>query len=136
MKRAQLATHHMWVTQFDPEELFPAGSMPNQHAGGGIADWVKADRSLENTNLVVWHTFGPTHVPRPEDWPVMPVDYYGFWLKPYGFLDRNPALDLPSGVKDDGSCCSTDVDLAAAASGDKGGCCGSSGCQCGHESGE
>ncbi len=45
--------------------------------------------------MVVWYTFGVTHIPRPEDWPVMPVEYAGFSLVPYGFFDRNPALDLP-----------------------------------------
>ncbi len=25
----------------------------------------------------------------------MPVDYTGFTLKPVGFFDRNPALDVP-----------------------------------------
>ena len=44
---------------------------------------------------MVWHTFGPTHFPRPEDWPVMPVARCGFMLKPTGFFDRNPTLDVP-----------------------------------------
>ena len=44
---------------------------------------------------MLWHTFGVTHVPRPEDWPVMPVEYTGFTLIPFGFFDRNPALDVP-----------------------------------------
>jgi Copper amine oxidase, enzyme domain len=39
-------------------------------------------------------TFGLNHVARPEDWPVMPVEYVGFTLRPSGFFDRNPALDL------------------------------------------
>ena len=42
----------------------------------------------------MWHTFGLTHFPRPEDWPVMPVDYAGFKLKPVGFFDRKPALNV------------------------------------------
>ena len=25
----------------------------------------------------------------------MPVDIVPFWLKPFGFFDRNPALDVP-----------------------------------------
>ena len=50
---------------------------------------------LENTDIVVWHSFGLTHVPRPEDWPVMPVEYCGFSLVPAGFFDKNPALDVP-----------------------------------------
>ena len=47
------------------------------------------------TTSSLWHTFGLTHFPRPEDWPVMPVDHLGFTLRPVGFFDRNPALDLP-----------------------------------------
>jgi primary-amine oxidase len=39
--------------------------------------------------------FGIHHITRPEDWPVMPVDVVSFWLKPFGFFDRNPALDVP-----------------------------------------
>ena len=52
---------------------------------------------------MVWHTFGLTHFPRPEDWPVMPVDYAGFKLKPQGFFDRNPALNVPAAPKS--HCC-------------------------------
>jgi primary-amine oxidase len=70
---------------------------------------VAQDRDLVNTDVVLWHTFGPTHIPRTEDWPVMPVDYYGFWLKPHGFLDRNPALDLPDWSTAGGRCCGTEV---------------------------
>jgi primary-amine oxidase len=39
--------------------------------------------------------FGLHHLPRPEDWPVMPVTTLGFMLKPFGFFDENPALDVP-----------------------------------------
>ncbi len=74
-----------------------AGDYPNQHAGGdGLPLWTAADRSLIDTSIVAWHTFGVTHVPRPEDWPVMPVEYCGFQLVPVGFFDANPALDVPS----------------------------------------
>ena len=41
------------------------------------------------------YTFGAHHPSRPEDWPVMPVARHGFPLRPFGFFDRNPALDLP-----------------------------------------
>jgi primary-amine oxidase len=46
-------------------------------------------------DIVLWHTFGMTHFPRPEDWPVMPVATCGFTLRPVGFFDRSPVLDLP-----------------------------------------
>ena len=51
--------------------------------------------SIADTDVVVWYTFGVTHFVRPEDWPVMPVEYTGFPLTPFGFFDRNPALDVP-----------------------------------------
>ncbi|OKK00512.1 primary-amine oxidase [Amycolatopsis sp. CB00013] len=98
-QRATFATRHLWATPYRADERFPAGDRPNAHPGGaGLPAWTAADRDLTDTDLVLWHVFGPTHIPRPEDWPVMPVDYSGFSLRPYGFLDRNPALDLPSGA--------------------------------------
>ncbi|UZF54733.1 primary-amine oxidase [Gordonia polyisoprenivorans] len=96
-RRAAFATKHLWVTPFDADELYAAGDLVNQHPGGsGLPAFVHGDRSVENTDIVVWHTFGLTHYPRPEDWPIMPVDYTGFTLKPVGFFDRNPTLDVPA----------------------------------------
>ena len=96
--RAAFATRHLWVTQYDPAQRYPAGDFVNQHPGqGGLPTFVAGNRNIEGEDLVLWHTFGLTHFPRPEDWPVMPVDYAGFTLKPVGFFDRNPALDVPAG---------------------------------------
>ncbi|MGQ4618552.1 primary-amine oxidase [Nocardia sp. R7R-8] len=96
-KRAGFATKHLWVTRYDPAQRYAAGDFVNQHAGGaGLPAYAAADRSIDNEDLVVWHTFGLTHFPRPEDWPIMPVDYTGFVLKPVGFFDRNPSLDVPA----------------------------------------
>ena len=68
----------------------------NQHPGGaGLPAYVAADRDIDGHDIVLWHTFGMTHFPRPEDWPVMPVATCGFTLRPVGFFDRNPVLDLP-----------------------------------------
>ncbi|HEX8868068.1 MAG TPA: primary-amine oxidase [Lentzea sp.] len=98
--RAGFATRHLWATPFREDERYPAGERPNAHpGGGGLPAWTAADRDLVDTDIVLWHVFGPTHVPRPEDWPVMPVDKSGFVLRPYGFCDRNPGLDLPSGTR-------------------------------------
>ncbi len=96
LKRAGFTTKHLWVTPYSPKERHPAGDYPNQHAGGdGLPAWTKANRSIENTDIVLWYTLGEHHIPRPEDWPVMPVGYIGLILKPVGFFDRNPALDVP-----------------------------------------
>jgi len=94
--RAAFITKHMWVTPYDPDERFPAGDYPNQHPGGaGLPEWTKANRSIEETDVVLWYTLGSLHPVRLEDWPVMPVQYAGFMLQPFGFFDRNPALDVP-----------------------------------------
>jgi len=96
MKRAAFTTRHLWVTPYSREENYPAGPYPNQHPGGaGLPEWTKANRSIENTDVVLWYTIGAHHIPRPEDWPVMPASYIGFMLKPVGFFDRNPGLDVP-----------------------------------------
>jgi primary-amine oxidase len=95
--RAGFATKHLWVTRYDPADRYPAGDLVNQHPGGaGIPQFVAEDHDITDTDVVLWHTFGPTHFPRPEDWPVMPVDRCGFTLKPSGFFDRNPTLDVPA----------------------------------------
>jgi primary-amine oxidase len=94
--RATFASKSLWVTAYDPAERYPAGDFVNQHPGaGGLPAFVGGDAPLEDADVVLWHTFGLTHFPRPEDWPVMPTDYTGFTLKPVGFFDRNPALGVP-----------------------------------------
>jgi primary-amine oxidase len=95
-RRAEFARHHLWVTQHADGELHAAGDYPNQHPGGdGLPVFTAANRSLDSTDLVLWFTCGSNHVARPEDWPVMPVEHTGFHLRPIGFFDHNPALDVP-----------------------------------------
>ncbi|MDT3425806.1 primary-amine oxidase [Paenibacillus forsythiae] len=109
IKRAGFLKHHLWCTPYNPEEKYASGSYPNQHAGGaGLSSWVQQDRSLDNTDVVVWYTMGHHHVTRPEDWPVMPTAYIGFSLKPVGFFDRSPALDVPPSKPKHGSSCHSD----------------------------
>jgi primary-amine oxidase len=95
-ERGGFTRNHLWVTAYDPAERYAAGNYPNQQPGGdGLPAYVLKNRPLEQTDLVVWYTFGSNHVVRPEDWPVMPVETVGFTLKPEGFFDGNPALDVP-----------------------------------------
>jgi primary-amine oxidase len=97
LKRAGFAEYNLWVTPYDRDQRYAAGEYPNQHpTGDGLPTWTAADRSVADTELVAWYVFAHTHVPRPEDWPVMPSNALGFWLKPDGFFDRNPALDVPA----------------------------------------
>ncbi len=99
-KRAGFVNHHVWVTPYRDDENFAAGDYPNQSQGGdGLIRWTEQDRAVENTDLVFWYTFGHTHIPRPEDYPVMPAAYIGFLLKPNGFFKQNPGNDVPPSKK-------------------------------------
>jgi primary-amine oxidase len=95
-QRAQAIGHTLWVTPYREDERWPCGDFPVQAARDtGLPVWTEADRPIENADVVLWYVFGIHHLTRPEDWPVMPVDVVSFWLKPFGFFDRNPALDVP-----------------------------------------
>jgi primary-amine oxidase len=92
-RRAGFTAAPLWVTAYDPEELYAAGPYPNQSKGGeGLPSYVKRHRSVDNADIVLWYTMGFHHVPRPEDWPVMPTLWHSVSLVPDGFFDRNPAL--------------------------------------------
>ena len=105
IKRAGFMTKHLWVTPYDQNEITATGQYPNQHPGGaGLPEYTKNDRDVENTDVVLWYTVGYHHVPRPEDWPISPVAYCGFSLKPVGFFDTNPVLDVPPSTHHNGAC--------------------------------
>ena len=96
-KRAGFLNAQLWVTPYDSSQIYAAGDYVNQSQGGdGLVRWVKANRAIEGRDVVLWYTLGVTHIPRPEDWPVMPVVHAGFKLMPVGFFDRNPGLDVPT----------------------------------------
>jgi primary-amine oxidase len=96
LRRAQVIAHTLWVTPFDPDERWPCGEFVVQSRDDrGLPVWTAQDRSIQDTDIVLWYVFGIHHITRPEEWPVMSVDTVSFWLKPVGFFDRNPALDVP-----------------------------------------
>ncbi len=95
--RAGFIDHHLWVTPYEPDELYAAGEFPTLSTPGmGLPAWTKNDRSIADTDIVAWYTMGMHHVVRAEDWPVMPVAWHSFEIRPFDFFDRNPALDLPN----------------------------------------
>jgi primary-amine oxidase len=94
-KKAAFMYKHLWVTKNSDSERYPAGDYPFQHPGGaGLPEWTKANRNIENEDVVLWYVFGTNHIPRTEDWPVMPVERTGFHLKPSGFFARSPGIDV------------------------------------------
>ncbi|WP_375490731.1 primary-amine oxidase [uncultured Jatrophihabitans sp.] len=116
--RGGFATRQLWATPFAPDERFAAGTYVAQNPGpDGVVAYTAGDRPLVDADLVLWYTIGAHHVVRPEDWPVMPVTRVGMHLRPFGFFDGNPMLDLPP---EGGHC----------APGTAGGC--GPGCTCAH----
>ena len=96
LRTAGALRHTLWVTPYAPDERWPCGRFPNQaDTDTGLPAWTAAGRPVEDADVVLWYVFGIHHVTRVEDWPIMPVDTISFWLKPFGFFDRNPALDVP-----------------------------------------
>ncbi|KAK0929926.1 peroxisomal copper amine oxidase [Friedmanniomyces endolithicus] len=99
-KRAGFARHAVHVTKYDDDQIHPAGRHVPQTSGEpsqGLPAWIAADpsASLDNTDVVLWHTFGLTHFPSPEDYPVMPAEPMTVLFRPRNFFTQNPALDVP-----------------------------------------
>ncbi len=94
--RAGFIDNHLWVTPYEPTERYAAGMYPTlSERGEGLPKWTAANRSIADTDIVAWYTFGMHHVVRAEDFPVMSVTWQSFELRPFDFFDRNPAIDLP-----------------------------------------
>ena len=95
-QRAGFTDYQVWVTPYDEKERYAAGDYPMQSKGGdGLPSWTKANRAIENTDIVLWYTMGFHHIPHSEDWPVLPTIWHEFELRPVNFFSQNPALDLP-----------------------------------------
>ncbi|CUS11345.1 unnamed protein product [Tuber aestivum] len=97
-KRMAYASHHLWVTRHRDGEFWAAGRFTNQSSveSGGVKDMIERNENIENEDFVIWHSFGLTHNPRVEDFPVMPIETHQIHLKPADFFTKNPAIDVPS----------------------------------------
>ncbi|KAJ4421854.1 hypothetical protein N0V82_003454 [Gnomoniopsis sp. IMI 355080] len=95
-KRAEFADHSIYVTKYMPDEKFAGGLYTNQSRGGdGVRTWAKRKDSVIDADIVVWVQFGMNHIPRIEDFPVMPVEIIKVALKPVNFFNKSPAMDVP-----------------------------------------
>lgn len=109
-KRAGFARHAVHVTKYNDDQLHPAGRHVPQTSGEpskGLHEWIGDGKdSIDDTDVVLWHTFGITHFPSPEDFPIMPAEPMTLLLRPRNFFTKNPALDVPP------SYCSTPSQIA------------------------
>jgi len=94
--RATFAMYNLWATPFSPDEFSAAGDHTVMNEGNaGLSKYTSENRSILDCDLVTWNTVGVTHVPRPEDWPIMPVATCKLSMIPCGFFDFSPVMDLP-----------------------------------------
>jgi primary-amine oxidase len=95
-KVGAFSEHQLWVTPYKPDEIYAAGTYVTSSKGlEGLPEWTKANRSIENTDIVAWYTLGFHHSVRLEDWPIMPTLWHDFLIRPENFFDKNPVLTLP-----------------------------------------
>ena len=100
-KRAEFADRSVYVTRYADGELYAGGLYTNQSRGGkGVRSWAERSDSLAAGDAVVWVQFGINHVPRVEDFPVMPVEMLRVMLRPVNFFERNPAIDVPPSTQE------------------------------------
>jgi primary-amine oxidase len=96
LERAPFAKHPFWVTRYRDGELYSSGDYPNQGpSGDGLPAYVASRRNIVGEDVVVWYTTAFTHLPTVENYPVMSSETIGFALRPDGFFDEEPALDVP-----------------------------------------
>lgn len=95
-RRAEFADHNIYVTSHRDGELYAGGKYTNQSRGGtGVRTWASRNDNVVDTDIVVWVQFGINHIPRIEDFPVMPCEIIKVSFKPVNFFERNPAIDVP-----------------------------------------
>ncbi len=88
--RAQFSSSPLWMTKYKPNELWAAGDYPNlSKVDKGLPEFVGDRESIDNEDIVLWYTTGFHHIPRPEDFEIMPTMWFGFTLRPVHFFDTN-----------------------------------------------
>ena len=95
--RAEFADSALYAVKYRDDELYAGGKYTNQSRGGtGVRSWANRKESIVDEDLVLYAQFGINHVPRVEDFPVMPCEVLRVALKPVNFFGGgNPALDVP-----------------------------------------
>ncbi len=95
-RRALFSNSPLWITRYKENENYSAGDYPNQSKGGeGLPQFIKDRQTVDNKDIILWPTLGFDHIPRTEDWPIMPSMYLNLTIRPFNFFNQNPAIDVP-----------------------------------------
>ncbi|KAF8167322.1 copper amine oxidase [Crassisporium funariophilum] len=107
-RRAAFLKNTLWVCRDAEGEgsgtvrMWPAGKyvpQTREEPEDSVGSWVEGKMGVEDEDILVYLTIGTTHIPRPEDWPVMPVEHLNVTFKPNSFFKANPSMDVP-GIRD------------------------------------
>ncbi|KAL1586008.1 hypothetical protein WHR41_04737 [Cladosporium halotolerans] len=100
-KRAEFSDRNIYAVKYREDELYAGGKYTNQSRGGtGVRSWAERGERIVDDDLVLFVQFGINHVPRIEDFPVMPCEVLKVSFKPVNFFTRNPAIDVPPSTQD------------------------------------
>ncbi|KDR85777.1 hypothetical protein GALMADRAFT_386616 [Galerina marginata CBS 339.88] len=103
-RRAAFLKNTVWVCRDVEAEdsgtvrMWPAGKyvpQTKEEPEDSVGSWVEGQKPVEDEDILVFVTVGTTHIPRPEDWPVMPVEHLTVSFKPNSFFKANPSMDVP-----------------------------------------
>lgn len=102
LRRAEFLNDALWVCREveGPKggRMWPAGKyvpQTREEPDDSVCKWVQSKGNVENEDILLYLTIGTTHIPRPEDWPVMPVENLSVTFKPNSFFKVNPSMDVP-----------------------------------------
>lgn len=98
--RLSFMDKQLWVTRYNPDEMYPEGKFPNRSkTDTGLGQFTADNQSIANTDDMVWLTTGTTHIARAEEWPIMPTEWVHALLKTWNFFDETPTLGLNQPAK-------------------------------------
>ncbi|KAL0951982.1 hypothetical protein HGRIS_008635 [Hohenbuehelia grisea] len=102
-RRAAFLKNALWVLRDEEgpkgSRMWPSGKYVPQtrdEPADSVGQWAKGEGKVDDEDILVYLTVGTTHIPRPEDWPVMPVEHLSVTFKPNSFFKANPSMDVPA----------------------------------------
>lgn len=82
------AQGQLYALRYKPQE-FPLSSVDGREMKRALPSYMTAE-TLTDSDVVLYYVMQEHHLPRSEDWPLMPVQWAGFTMMPRDFLDASP----------------------------------------------
>jgi Cu2+-containing amine oxidase len=87
--------HNFYATPYKVDEQYGNGNYPIlQDKDVGLGSWIKQDRSIVNTDVVVWYGINFAHPTHVEDFPTITYASQSVHLVPHNFFEWNQASTI------------------------------------------